>query len=75
MKHMEFMKLVADSASQYNGVYRACFEKGYDCGMNGPNNENCHFGIFANPEMTKAWEHGKSVAEQSEHSYNNALNI
>jgi len=37
---------------------------GYDCGINGPNTTNCHFGIFSAPEFTKAWERGKARAEQ-----------
>lgn len=32
---------------------------GYDAGRNKPNGDNCHFTLFATPEMTKAWEHGK----------------
>lgn len=40
-------------------AYRA----GYDCGKNGVNTTNCHFGIFSTPENTKAWERGKADAD------------
>jgi len=39
-------------------------EAGFDCGMFGPNDRNCHFAIFSKPEFTKAWEAGKARAEQ-----------
>ena len=37
--------------------------KGYDCGKNGANIENCHYSLFSTPENTKAWERGKKDAE------------
>lgn len=39
------------------------YDKGYDCGVNGANEDNCHFAIFSTPENTKAWEEGKRDAE------------
>lgn len=39
------------------------YEKGYDCGLNGANMDNCHFAIFSTPENTRAWEQGKRDAE------------
>jgi len=36
---------------------------GYDCGKNGANTTNCHFRLFASPELTKAWERGKAKAD------------
>ena len=39
-------------------AYRA----GYDCGISGPNNTNCHFRLFARPDLTAAWERGKAAA-------------
>ena len=39
------------------------YELGRDCGSNGANTKNCHFGIFSDPENTKAWEQGKKDAE------------
>jgi ribosome modulation factor len=36
---------------------------GYDCGMNGADEKNCHFSIFSSQENTKAWEAGKKQAE------------
>lgn len=32
---------------------------GYDAETNGANTANCHFSIFAAPELTRAWELGK----------------
>jgi hypothetical protein len=32
---------------------------GLDCGKNGPNEVNCHFSLFATPELTQEWERGK----------------
>jgi hypothetical protein len=37
---------------------------GYDCGKNGPSSTNCHFRLFATPELTKAWERGKARADK-----------
>jgi hypothetical protein len=36
---------------------------GYDCGKNGPNTTNCHFGLFSTLAKTAAWERGKRRAE------------
>ncbi len=35
------------------------YKMGYDCGLNGADEENCHFAIFSSPENTKEWERGK----------------
>ncbi len=40
------------------------FAAGEDCVKNGANKKNCHFSIFATPELTKAWEAGKKDAEE-----------
>ena len=40
------------------------YRAGFDCGINGANEENCHFGLFATPEQTKEWERGKKVADK-----------
>jgi len=40
------------------------YRMGYDCGINGSNLTNCHFGIFSTPENTKAWERGKKDGEK-----------
>jgi len=37
---------------------------GYDCGKNGANTTNCHFRLFATPELTKSWERGKAKADR-----------
>ena len=34
------------------------YDMGYDCGLNGPNKENCHYSIFSKPEYKQAWERG-----------------
>lgn len=39
---------------------KMAFEHGRDCGLNGSNTINSHFGIFSQPEFTKAWEAGKA---------------
>jgi len=36
---------------------------GYDSEMNGVNERNFHFSLFAKPELTKAWEQGKKSAK------------
>lgn len=41
------------------------YSMGYDCGLNGANTTNCHFGIFSSKENTKAWENGKRDAEKN----------
>ena len=40
------------------------YRAGFDCGINGANEENCHFALFASPEQTKEWERGKKDAEE-----------
>lgn len=39
------------------------YKAGFDCGTNGPNEQNCHFTIFATRENTKEWERGKKDGE------------
>jgi len=46
-----------------SGNERLAFAMGYDCEVNGPNERNCHFSLFAKPEYTKAWEDGKKQAQ------------
>jgi ribosome modulation factor len=43
---------------------KLCFAMGYDCGMNGADEKNCHFSLFSSPANTKAWEAGKAQAEK-----------
>ncbi len=33
---------------------------GHDAGFNGANTTNCHFSIFATPQLMRAWERGKN---------------
>jgi hypothetical protein len=44
--------------------FRDSYAAGYDCGMYGPNTNNCHFGWFKTREMTKEWERGKKDGEK-----------
>jgi len=37
---------------------------GYDCGLNGATEVNCHFSIFSHPENMRAWERGKTHGEE-----------
>ena len=39
------------------------YRAGFDCGINGANEENCNFRLFATPEQTKEWERGKRDAD------------
>lgn len=39
------------------------FSMGYDCGLHGSNENNCHFSIFSSRVNTRAWEDGKKTAE------------
>lgn len=43
---------------------KAAYSFGYDAGLNGPNEINCSFRIFSDPEFTKAWERGKAKGEK-----------
>lgn len=36
------------------------YRMGRDCAINGPNETNCDFRIFATPVCTDAWERGKA---------------
>ena len=49
-------------ANKYKGNLKICYDKGIDCAKNGANEDNCHFGLFASPEMTKEWERGNKDA-------------
>lgn len=42
---------------------KRAFEMGWDCGKNGPDTTNCHFGLFATRKLTDAWERGKKAAK------------
>jgi hypothetical protein len=41
---------------------KEAYQMGYDCGLNGPNEINSRFRLFARPELTEAWEQGKADA-------------
>jgi hypothetical protein len=38
------------------------YRMGRDYAMSGPNEDNCHFRLFATPGHTRAWEKGKADA-------------
>ena len=40
------------------------YRRGYDCGVNGANTENCHFAIFSTHKKMKEWERGKADADK-----------
>ncbi len=40
------------------------YSRGYDYGLNGANEENCHFSIFSSVENTKEWERGNADGKQ-----------
>ena len=45
------------------GNLKTCYDMGFDSVKNGATEENCHFGLFRTPEMTKAWEDGCNDAK------------
>lgn len=38
---------------------KQAYRMGRDYALNGPNQDNCHFRLFATPAHTQAWEKGK----------------
>ena len=40
------------------------YRAGFDCGINGANQVNCNFRLFATREQTKEWERGKKDADK-----------
>lgn len=44
---------------------KEAYRYGFDCGKYGPTIMNCHFTLFATPELTKAWERGKADGERA----------
>lgn len=42
---------------------REAYERGYDCGLHGSNEQNTHFSIFQTAEFTEAWTEGKNDAK------------
>jgi hypothetical protein len=55
--YVDLMKLFA---KQKPVEFRTPYLAGYDCGLNGANEKNCHFGWFSTVAHTRAWEHGKA---------------
>lgn len=37
---------------------------GYDAAISGPNTTNCHFTLFATPELKDAWERGNAKGKK-----------
>lgn len=54
-------ELLQSDAVEFQSVE---YKLGYDAAINGPDSENCHFGIFSTPEKTKEWERGKKDGEK-----------
>lgn len=45
------------------------YRLGYDCGFNGPTEENCHFSIFMKWQNTRSWEKGvQDARDKIEHN-------
>lgn len=44
---------------------KEAYDGGYDCGLYGPNEKNCHCRFFDVDENRAAWEEGKFDAEHS----------
>jgi len=42
---------------------REAYQRGYDCGLHGSNEQNTHFSIFQSSEYTAAWMEGKDDAK------------
>lgn len=57
MNFIEFCKYVRHTSDVTEEHAEAM---GRDCSINGANDKNCHFSLFANPTLTRAWERGKS---------------
>ena len=37
------------------------YRAGFDCGINGANEENCNFRLFATPEQIEEWRRGMLI--------------
>lgn len=42
--------------------FKTAYDAGYDCGLHGANNFNCHFKWFRTKESMQEWERGKNSA-------------
>lgn len=40
------------------------YKAGRDCALSGATTANCHFSLFATPELMRAWERGKESVEK-----------
>jgi len=45
---------------------KQAYDSGRDCAKNGANTTNCHFTLFANPELTREWQKGYDEAKAEE---------
>lgn len=63
ISNLKAVKTLAKASAVLNN--QDVVKKGYDCGKNRPNTENCHFSLFSTPERTKAWEEGKKAGEKA----------
>lgn len=60
-KELEKIKHILDEINSKDE--KTAFVAGYNCSIYGANTKNCHYSLFASPELTKAWESGKEQAE------------
>lgn len=60
---MSHLKMFADLARP-KLPFATAYEAGYNCGVRGPNTDNCHFGFFGSPASTKEWERGKAAGDR-----------
>lgn len=61
----EFKRALEDLIKTVNSKdEKIAVAMGYDCGINGADEKNCHFSLFTTSELTKAWEQGKKKADE-----------
>lgn len=44
------------------------YDAGYDCGVNGASERNCHISFFGSRASTKEWERGKAAGDAAKGS-------
>ena len=59
----DLINLVKHIANIPKSSEETCYAMGYDCGINGATEVNCHFSLFSSKANTRAWETGKKQAE------------
>jgi len=61
---MKEIKDFINESNRYKGNLQKCYELGYDAGLNGATEENCHFGLFASKEMSDSWSEGNKKGKE-----------